>query len=348
MPLHGWRVTIAGLLALSAPGKVAAQSPPRLDPVAVAPALAELDFKLSPTPPLVVHPSGCLALFDADQSQVVCIDPVSGASHRFGRAGSGPGEFAVVRPMLPTRSGGLLVYDGIRRRFTSIKSDWTLETTFTSPAAFNSLLRLDADSVLAVGGPRMLDVVSVSLRDGGVAEKFPATASDTMFGHGPQPYEIGVWVLPRRSGGWYVASPWHYQILVENSSGVRQSSFGRQLPPELPSPREVEAVRTVMQKGNPSQNIDGFMARFAKEPKVMIAVAPTEDGQGRLWLATGRIRQDSTEIDVFDPSGKFLGTPRVPGEVHAITVSGRDLYVLVEYLAGPHEGAQGVLRYLIR
>jgi sugar lactone lactonase YvrE len=95
-------------------------------------------------------------------------------------------------------------------------------------------------------------------------------------------------------------------------------------------------------------NLDPFMERYRKTPKLVIQRAPAEDGQDRLWVVTGRSRADSTEVDVFDPRGTFLGTLRIPGDVHALKIQGADLYALVEYLSGEHDGAQGVLHYRIR
>jgi hypothetical protein len=121
----------------------------------VTPALAELDFRVSNTPALVIHSSGCLAIFDDDASQVVCIDPASGITRRFGRSGSGPGELRAVRSMIGTPDGGLLVFDFIANlRFTLITRDWKLDRVVRVPRQVNGLYRPTRDSVLAGGIPR--------------------------------------------------------------------------------------------------------------------------------------------------------------------------------------------------
>jgi len=324
------------------------QSLPRLEPVDVTPALQELDFTVDRYPPFVVHPSGCLSMFDTNESQLVCIHPVSGATVRFGRAGSGPGEFGSAHAIAPSRSGGLLVFDGGRSRFTLIAPNWKLEKVVPSTALFVAIYPSDGDSVLALGGARGWDLVTVSLSSGATTTRFAPGAADTTILSGPFGINGGFWLVRRSPTEWYVVSPWHYRVLVEDNRGNLRSSFGRDVVPELPSEREVSAARRLMEKGNGPANLDGFMKRYAKTPKTTIAATPVRDPDGRLWLATGRIRQDSTEVDVFDAAGKFLGTRRIPGEVHAMTASGPELYVLVEYLAGPREGAQGVLRYRIR
>lgn len=334
------------LVAAPAP----AQTLPHLEPVPVAAPLAELEFSVAAWPLLVVHSSGCLAMFDEDVAQVACVDPVSGVTRRFGRSGSGPGEFIAVNAMIGATDGGLLVFDVIKNvRFTVLTPDWKLDRVVRATQQFSDLFRPTKDSVLTIGGARRRDLVAVSLRDGGMATHFSPTAADSALFIGPNELDFfGFWLVPLHRGGWYVASPYHYTVLAENERGEVQSRFGREIGRELPTEREVVAARRVMEKGNPGRNLDGFMQRFRKTPKLVIQGAPVEDGQDRLWVVTGRMRQDSTELDVFDPHGRYLGTRRIPGELHALTVHGADLYALVEYIAGPREGGQGVLQYRIR
>jgi hypothetical protein len=344
-------ITSAAFVAfLLKPSPASAQKLPRLDPVPVAPALAEFEFRVNLAPPLVVHSSGCIATFDTDASQVVCIDPVSGATRRFGRNGAGPGEFASVNGVIPSPDGGLIAFDVIRNlRFTLIARDWTLARIVPMTHQFMGLYRPTRDSVLTIGGTLRQDLVAVSLQDGGTAMHFSPTAPESAIFKGPGEYDFyGFWLVPLHRGGWYVASPYQYRILHEDEHGKVLSSFGRDVPRELPTERELRASRALMQRANPSMNLDQFMERYRKTQKLVIQRAPAEDGQDRLWVVTGRARADSTEVDVFDPRGGFLGTRRIPGDVHALCVQGADLYVLVEYLSGEHEGAQGVLHYRIR
>jgi hypothetical protein len=207
------------------------------------------------------------------------------------------------------------------------------------------------DSVLALGGARGYELLAVSLHDGKGAVRFAPSRGDSAgIFQGAHEYEYGLWLVPRQAGGWYVMPPWRYQILIEDEHGIKRSTFGRDLPPELPSEREATAMRLTMVKGNPGHvaGAERLAAEWAKSPKPPIAHAPTEDGRGRLWIVTGRIRVDSTELDAFDATGNFLGTRRLPGDVKAVTIHGADLYAIVEYLSGDREGVQGVVHYRIR
>ncbi len=70
------------LLFLLVPSAVAAQLP-KLEPLPVAASLQELDFRVDPR--FAVERSGCLALFDADDAVVHCIDPTTDAKRTVGK-----------------------------------------------------------------------------------------------------------------------------------------------------------------------------------------------------------------------------------------------------------------------
>lgn len=341
------RLILAGIVLH--PAALFAQTAPRLEPLPIAASLAELDFTVGYAPPIAIHPSGCVALFDNAASQVVCIDPVSAAARRFGRSGAGPGEFRSVSAMIGTPDGGLLVFDIIGNlRFTLINRDWKLDRIVRASQQLQGLFRPTRDSVLTIGGTLGRELVAVSLRDGGVATHFAPAATDTALFVGPNPYDFfGFWPVPLHRGSWYFVSAWHYTILAEDERGRVLSRFGRDVEREPLSEQEAAAAKALMVKANPGRNLDAVMERIRKSPKPVIQRAPVEDGKDRLWVVTGRVRQDSTELDVFNAGGHFVGTRRVPGEVHALAVHDLDLYVLVEYLTGGHVGAQGVLRYRI-
>jgi hypothetical protein len=96
------------------------------------------------------------------------------------------------------------------------------------------------------------------------------------------------------------------------------------------------------------QSVSARVRAYATAPKPATVLAGfRDDAKGRLWVITPRVRADSTELDVFDRAGRYLGTRRVAGRAQALTFAGSELLVLVEHLAGPLAGAQGVRRYLL-
>ena len=347
-----WNQTATELILvglLMRPAAILPQDAPRLERLPIVSTLSELDFTVGIVPPMAIHASGCVALYDTGASQVVCIEPVSGAVHRFGRTGAGPGEFKSVNAMVGMPDGGLLVFDVIGNvRFTLITREWKLDRVVRAVQQFHGLFRPTHDSVLTIGGIQGRELVAVSLQDGGVAPHFAPAAADTALFVGPNQYDFfGFWPVPLHRGGWYVVSAWHYTILAEDERGRILSRFGREVEREPLTEKEFAAAKALMARVNPGLNVDAVMERVRKTPKPVIQRAPVEDGKERLWVATGRVRQDSTELDVFDAGGRFIGTRRVPGEVKALAAHDLDLYVLVEYLHGEHDGAQGVLHYRI-
>lgn len=351
MTLSGRLLHVFVGLALSsiAISSAAAQGVPRLDPLPVAPAAAVFQFKLTLQPLITAHPSGCVLLFDDDASQVVCIEPASGRTHRFGRAGAGPGEFSGVRYVVPTPDGRVITFDWRQRRLTTITPAWKLGGLVPEIGYIGRLIEATNDSVWALGGTAGLDVVSVSLHDGGIANHFsPATADSVDILRAPESYDRGFWITRRPAGGWYVAGPWSYHVLVEDDHGTERAAFDRDLSPEMSSPAEVAADRRLLQRMNPHANVEPFVARMQKDPKPAIAAAPVVDSHGRLWVLTGRIRADSTEVDVFDPRNQFLGTVRIPGTAQAIATRDGELFFIVQYIGGANDGEEGIVRYQIR
>jgi sugar lactone lactonase YvrE len=60
----------------------------------------------------------------------------------------------------------------------------------------------------------------------------------------------------------------------------------------------------------------------------------SEDIQGRLWVVTARSDGRSTEVDVFAPSGRFLGTVSLRGQVRSLAWRGTRVAAVVERAEG--------------
>jgi hypothetical protein len=346
------RSTVAGVLALL-PALAVAQRAPQFEARPLAKALSELDFPLEIRSQNILFLGCGVALFDSDAAQPVCIDPVTGATRRAGRKGEGPGEFQSVRNMVEAPGGGLWVADWRNQRLTLVTTEWKAGRSVQLTKQPDRLFRATADSILTLGGPRGLDLVSVSLRDGHAAPRFsPMGVDSTGIFASPDPNQsAGFWLVPRRAGGWVVASAWKERLFVVDESGKKRGAFGRDMPVEMLSPRELAGYMALFVKMNPQASAEvraHFSERFAKTPKPAIATTPVEDAQGRLWAATGRIRSDSTEVDVFAANGTFLGTRRMPGEVMGLAIRGDEIVALVKYIGGELDGSDGVVRYRIR
>lgn len=315
--------------------------------------LLELAFNADTTVGLVVHPGGCLLMADRSESQVVCIDLRSGVTKRIGRRGAGPGEFNSIAGFAVIPGGDLVVQDVGSNRLTFLKSDWSDGGSVPlATRIIAGLYRPTRDSVFALTGPPRMELVAISMRTGASTTRFSPGKTDSALFALPQYRTWGFFIRPFSSSGWLVASLGHSTILRLDANGHLISRAQRELPPELPSPEEKEARRAQIARLNPGLSADqikSLQARvdeYSKAPKLAtVKNGFLEDESGRLWVITPRLRTDSTELDVFDKRGQFLGTRRVPGRAQAVTLWGNDLLVLGEYLSGPRSGYQGVRRF---
>ncbi len=321
-----------------------AQSTVRLVPQPIATALETLPFRISNAPPMAVSASGCVVLFDLDASQVTCIDPGKGSTVRFGRSGDGPGEFRAVLDLLAARDGRVVVLTNAR--LSIIDPSWKTARDIRPAARFTQLGRVTGDSIYGLGAGYDT-VYAVAVRDGSMNARFGQRRADSALFIGTLPYERGFWIVPRGEHDWYVSSGFRYVILLEDGKGIEHARIQPAAKAEYPTVAELAETRQVMQKGNPGMNLDGFMKEMAAAPKAFIAAPPAQDASGRLWVVTGRIRSDSTEVDVFAPAGSFLRTIRVGGSVKRIAIVRNELYAIVKELAGSATGDIGVRRFRI-
>jgi len=333
------------------PAGLAAQLP-RLEPLPIAPALAVLQFQVPIHSHEILDLQPGIVLIDEGTSQLVRINVVTGAEERVGREGSGPGEFRGPGPIAARPDGSVLVADFRLQRITVVTPDWKAGPSYPAGMQIQEFYRPTRDSVLTLGGTHGRDLVSLSLRDGGTSTRFaPLAADSTNAFHSDFHDQTAFWLVSRHGGGWYLASGFAYRIFILDERGVKHAGFGRDIPPEPMSAPERLQDSIFMRRANPQlspASLTRFLDQQAAQFRIAIPAPPVEDAAGRLWVTTYRLRQDSTEIDVFDLQQRFLGTLRMPGQVRGLATRGDELVALVDYVGGERDGYQGVLRYRIR
>ncbi|MES2306691.1 MAG: hypothetical protein V4558_14365 [Gemmatimonadota bacterium] len=360
------------LLLAFLPLPMQAQALPTLTPLPVAASLQELDFRIDPR--IALEKSGCLAMFNADDAVVLCADMATGTTRSVGHKGSGPGEFRLAGPIVARPGGGVVAYDQANARMSLISSAWKIERSVSVPGIMLGVYQVVGDSIYGLGVPTNSNdapvagkpatqgqsLVAVSLTSGKSVAHFAPIAADSA-GHFVDPNlkmvtPFATAVLPRRAGGWYLPAPRDHMVFVLDAKGIKRLTMSRPgMPPEFMTKAEkarVEEQLATQLKGATAEQLKAAHAiidPLLKRPKAQITVtAIAEDGAGRLWLATPRIRSDSTEVDVFSGAGKFLGTRRIPGNVTGLLVQGDQMVGVVEWLAGDREGMQGIVRYRVR
>lgn len=336
------------LVTVQAPAQL-----PHLKEQAVPSSLGELAFEADTTVGLVVHPAGCVLMADRGDSQVVCVDLETGVVRRVGRRGAGPGEFATIGGIAVLPGGAVVVQDLGNSRLAFLKPDWSAGGTVPLADRLQpGLYRPTRDSVFALTAHPRLELLAISLRTGGVTTKFSPGRADSALFALPRLRTWGFFFQPAGLRDWLVASLGHSTILRLDGDGRLVSRAHREVPPELPSAEEREARMAQVVRLNPGLTpdqvgrLEARVDEYSKAPKLAtVKNGFLEDERGRLWVITPRIRADSTELDIFDRTGRFLGTRRVPGRAQAFTRWGDDLIVLGEYLSGPLSGSQGVRRF---
>lgn len=339
-----WRSAALIACATIAAHSVTGQSMPKLTPLPVPASLAALDFKIDYTPPFAVLPNGTVAFYDLDENQLVFINGATGVATRLGRTGDGPGEFRGVSELVGDSDGRLLALSPTR--ITIIGTNQKYVSTIRLAKPFAGLARATKDSVFVLG-TAYDSVYMLSLHTGGTRAQFGQRREDSLHFRGKQSYERGFWLVPRGEKDWSIASGYKYYIGLEDANGVHRGAIERSVVPELLTKSELDDAKRQMQRGNPGANLDAFMKRMASTPKAFITSSPVHDAKGRLWVPTGRIRSDSTEVDVFSGAGALLGTVRVPGVVRRLAIERDQLYVLTKLIGGRTRGDLGVLRYRV-
>ena len=150
-------------------------------------------------------------------------------------------------------------------------------------------------------------------------------------------------------GGLVAGSPETYRLAAFDSAGTSVRRFGR---PELKATFRTEAeldeeIRQ-MQGQVPPDAIREARARLSKEPKPYFSLAGVEvDGSGRVWVATTR-GGTRTDVDVFAPDGRFIGTVAMAGHVTTFAFRLPWVAVLTERQEGDDQGAFGLDLYRVR
>lgn len=351
---------VAVLLATAIRTAGAAQgAAPGLAPQPAPAAFQSLEF----TPQAVAWVTESrLALTDIAGHQVVIAELGQPALRRIGREGGGPGEFRSPTFTLASRAGRLVVDDIAGRRISEFDSTLRYVRSTVTPGATLRLLDWAGSRVRLVwiafaadgAGPVVSDV---DLAGGKTVERFRIFARDSSLasplpgglGRGPSPY---VAAAPGPGGQIIVADPRAYRIVAFDSTGAVLRRFGR---PELPlvyrtadevSAMMAQARRSFAGRPLPAEAIATMEKSFREQPKPRIAGGIAVDPSGRVWVATAP-RGARTDLDVFSPTGRFLGSASVPGRVITMAIRGASLAVVAER-TGDEEGSYGLDIYRIR
>ena len=342
------------LLAAAVVRPLAAQSAtPALVPVVLPAPLRRFDFR----PGSIAWLSdSTVALIDMSASQVVVADLRHGTMTRHGREGSGPGEFRMPIMSFADANGGLVVDDIGARRLTQFDARHAFVRQARSPGPTLRIVGWRGDTVRVVwvtfqpgGGPTVSDV---DLTTGQATTRYRLFERDSsIVAPSPDiPSAPGlVAVASGVRGGLVAGSPETYRLAAFDSAGRSVRRFGRPgLKAVFRTEAELDDEIRPMRRQMPPDALRDARARLSKQPKPYFSLAGVEvDGSGRVWVATTR-GGSRTDVDVFAPEGKFIGTVMMADHVTTFAFRLPYVAVLTERQQGDDQGAFGLDLYRVR
>lgn len=282
-----------------------------------------------------------VAFIDSDSEQVVTCGAGTASSRRFGRQGSGPGEFIGAYVLRPDPNGGVVVGDIRANAVTEFSSTGEYKASSRIPGLPSHLLALSGDTLWLVWtdvASHMSPTVGWVTIGGNVPHPLfhlrTEDASDSSSGLVDQIFAVA----SENGTKFFYANVKGYRIVEVSTTGDVLRIFGRsdQLL-EYPSEAEISArMATIegMARGRgvalPASMEQSFKDRMRHQSKPLLAMqsfalAP----DGKLWVITLRHPGDSTDVDIFSADGTLSRTVVLRDTVRALAFRGNRVAALV-------------------
>lgn len=303
-------------------------------PVDSAPVPAEF---LQAASAIALLPGGVAVLFDRDTKAIFCLDiPTRSVVCRFGRGGSGPGEFQSATAIRTDARGRIAVADVSLRRITVLTPEHQLQTTVPIIQTLGPILRFAGDTIvlgwingltpeagvvdLATGTSKVF--VRPFDADSALAEIEPGASVPSSF----------LAFAGRTDGSVLVGAPLRYRIVAINPAGVA-TLWGERtdVPRTIPTAPEIEETVSRIERmmsvvppaARPSKET---LREQASRPKPFFWVFNmVSDETDRLWVITRRASGDSTVVDLFGSDGRYQRSFTFPHRFSELSVAGNQL-----------------------
>ncbi len=282
-------------------------------------------------------------------SEVVIVDPRTGAKVQLGREGQGPGEYSSPAAVQVLQDGRLAVLDRSNARLTTWQSDGALDTTVSVPlfAALNFVVDLDAQGRIYWGdiAPEGRQFMGPQDRPGRHPDSTwlyrftpPRTGFDTVASlvHRPAvtigsayrlPLRFGpqdVWgVLP--DGGLWVVRVGQHRVDRRSPSGSWRIGVGR---PWQPVRTVAAEERRVPDLSTPARGDSIAYPTARVKPPFDYAIA---DDRGEVWTHLNQALSARFELfAVFPLTGASKATMALPKGRRIVRLSTAYVYALAE------------------
>jgi hypothetical protein len=306
-----------------------------------------------------------IAVIDRDDQQVVFLNLTDGTERRMGSEGGGPGELENALVLLGDGSGGVFVGDMKQKRVSQFGPSGAFMRSAPVPGMPIGLASRDGDRVTAIwmqfemGDPPSFvptaGVIDLATGDGSALFSLYEPETGLARPESENPFAPPfISVVMDDAGRLIAGQSTEYRIVAFDLSGTVISTFGRgDLDPRYLSDEELAAARQ-QQASNargdvPPPGMRRAMEDALDEPRPFFGPGTFAlDDAGRLYVITDRMTDDSTEIDVFDSDGSFLGTLMLRDRVRSLAFHGDRAVALVDRVAEDVEGFSGVDLYAIQ
>lgn len=284
-------------------------------------------------------PDGRVLLTDVDEHQLYLLDRSGQNASQVGRVGSGPGEYGSPTVLLPMPGDSTLLLDRDARRFLMLDPSGRLASTSPFPPELTAIAPFLRGADL--NGRLYFQAKPLSDRPGGVvsllrwdrqAGRIESVATVRL--PAPRPVSLPGGASMRRIMPYSSSDDWGIapsgRVILVRAEPYRiewvapDGSVGRgPIISVRPVPVTDADKRANEPKGPP------FRLEYPKAKPAMLAGHTVIDPDGRAIVLRSRAAgASSAQWDVFDPSGKLLGTHQLARSMKILAVTRRFVYVV--------------------
>lgn len=274
-------------------------------------------------------------VIDSYEKRVFCTGQTDSSARAFGRQGDGPGEFRALSKIVGGTDGAVGVVDFDLRRlqvFKPVASQLQVAETRV-PGIFTPTSPLASTVVgyriaVSTSGPEYYHL-ELEMDEGSVTweRRYPGSLAGSDCEQEADLYPGTP--LPGSGMAFSVCDGRMMAFFADRDDDaptlVPTPTYAEELPGERDVDQYVAGLRTLFGSEPPSSQV----AEYRQRPKRWYRSSAAVDGQGRLWIATNRDRDEYSYLDVY-AAREYAGTVRVRDRLMGFDVRGSTLVVVAE------------------
>lgn len=330
-------VAVAVAMIVSAP---ACREPTEQDTIVLLVPFASVSVPPSRNNQVALTDEATACVVDSYEARVFCIGHTDASTRIFGRQGDGPGEFRELSKIVGGSEGVVGVVDFELRRLQVFKpvgsrlrvTETRVPGIFTPTAPLASTIVGYRIAVLPAGIE--YHHLEMDVQDGDVIweRRYPGSMAGSGCEQGSDLYPgtpistggMAFSVCDGRRMAFFADRDDDAPILVPTPTYAE----------ELPGPRDVDQYVAGLRRMFGSEPPASQVAEYRRRPKRWHKSNAAVDGEGRLWIATNRDRDEFSYLEVYADQ-RLVRTVRVHDRLMGFDVRDSTLVVLAERASGP-------------